>query len=270
MIDAKDILEAAHAVKSTVIEAEQTVMPVANGILSIAKAVKFVDQTVRDYQFEASQKLVTEVMSNFRNGTMNEKEQEEEFQKLFELPLERRTEVIKIWNLSYKTLLESVDEQMLIALGRLTSVYLEKMTLKRGQEVKDTDVHLATALDGFFRSACRLLMDLTFDEYCSLKFLISSINRRIMNPDYDEYEMLKVMALNEELVLVNYSRSKNENKDSFDQLEGDLACALRVFSLLKAHALASEGPAGGFGTSSGPLEMCINREIIKRLIPILG
>lgn len=261
MISPEDFLETAHAM-----------LPVIKDAASSAKKAhslfKFADelyQIILDRKYEVSRKLITAVMNDLRKGVLTPEEVQAEFQELFARPFEERSQIIKILSLSYKTLLECVDERILLVLSRLTSMYLEKITMHRRKEIKDTDIHLAVAIDGFFRSTCRLLMDLSYDEYCALRSLVCSTNEYLMNSDYEECEMLKIMRYDEKLILVNHARGQSMHEFQFDKLEGDLTHSLRIFSLLKVHALASESPSGGFGSSSGPFEISIEQAIIKKL-----
>jgi hypothetical protein len=50
----------------------------------------------------------------------------------------------------------------------------------------------------------------------------------------------------------------------------ELGDVRRLFRLMKANELGNEGRAGGFGASSGPHRIDLEREVIRRIARIIG
>lgn len=135
---------------------------------SVYSTATFLNAQLEKYKDEKTQEFFNAIIKNFRDGALSMEEFEDMLNRCLNSSLEKRDRLLKLLLFSYRSLLDSVDDRVLPALARLTALYLEKLS-------DENLLHAQVAVDSFYRGSCRLLSDLSGDEFEELKLLAKYI-----------------------------------------------------------------------------------------------
>lgn len=261
-------------------------LPIKEITDSVTRGVKLyqtITNGLENYHKLKASELISEVLKNYRDGAIeNDQALLAEFEKLLDRDLQEREQLLKIFSFSYRTLLDAVDERILPSLAKLTAKYLEKIDPKFSKPLTPSDLHITRGVDGFFRGTCRTLTDLTYEEYQCLVGMIREVASLIKMPDHRGDDAFTLYRANpkdndmhkdgeRKIGLANRAKGDREKKSTLlcDWLTVDATHGLRIFQLLKVHALAMDHMTGGFVGISGPAIIVIDRETIERLNNVL-
>lgn len=131
------------------------IVKVASTGFSIAKIARTLREQYIQHLAAKEEEFWQKIVSMYqaREPGVTEAEIEHRLHKL-----DKRENFLKAIMQSYRSLMESLDDSILPPLATITAEYLA----------------LGRAPDGFYRGTCRLLADLSFEEFESLKQIISS------------------------------------------------------------------------------------------------
>lgn len=229
------------------------------------------------YRARSEQKLLellNETMRQARTGEINRDEFVAHYDTLLNGNMEAREQFLKVVTQATHTLLESIDDRILPALGRLTAEYLEKINKAFFDPLEKSNHHLMKGVDPYFRGMCRLLKDLMYEEYEALRTMIKEMVNISTKPDYEGYEILQLNLTrpiaakhaDHEVGMLNPKETEKHGTRRYDWLTLDEHTATRVFSLLKLNGLGMDAQGGSaFGSVSGPPIILFDRDTVYRM-----
>lgn len=150
-----------------------TVIATAKTVVSIGQ---YLNQKLIQYREDKNRDFFNELLRSYRDGACSPEEFEETIDAQIS-SMKSRDSFMRILSFSYKTLLDSVDDRVIPALARLTAEYMEKVS-------NHDDSHFKAPVDAFFRGSCRLLSDITGDEFIELQKLCGSFAELPQNASF--------------------------------------------------------------------------------------
>lgn len=218
--------------------------------------------------------LVSEMMRQVREGETSFDEFVTHHDKLLNGSIEAREQFLKVITQASHTLLESIDDRILPALGKLTAEYIERINKAFFDPLEKSNHHLMKGVDPYFRGMCRLLKDLMYEEYEALRTMVREMVTISSSPDYASSDTLQLNLTrpiaaehaDHEVGMVNPVESRKLNIRHYDWLTINESTAYRLFSLLKLNGLGMDAQGGsGFGSVSGPPIILFTKLIVYRM-----
>ena len=204
-----------------------TVLGAAKAISLVYRVYSSLESALVKHEQAKMEEWLEAIMAAYRNGTSSHEEFEREIDDRINGDIKSRDATLKILKQSYRALLDSVDDRILPSLAKLTAMYLEKIGA-------DT-IHIVAPVDYFFRRTCRLLMDLSYQDYQFLQRLIIESNQIVSEEvGFSKEDRFEIQQINGKIgILRPEKRITSYSEDNFCWLTNSIDSWQLLFAALK-------------------------------------